>query len=75
MDFTVLMIRKHPTQNVDIAVITSSNVEEGQIWLIGVEGLEKIEPKFKKGDLVIGNDNADCYTITKKGWIGSSWNL
>lgn len=29
-----------------------------------------IEPKFKKGDLVIGNDDADCYAITKKGWIG-----
>lgn len=26
--------------------------------------------KFKVGDLVIGNDKANSYTFTKKGWIG-----
>lgn len=33
-------------------------------------GLEPAN-KFKVGDKVIGNEKANCYTITKEGWIGT----
>lgn len=26
--------------------------------------------KFKVGDIVIGNEKANCYSITRPGWIG-----
>lgn len=34
--------------------------------------LERLEekPKFKVGDLVIGNNNADAYGVTRKGSVG-----
>ena len=40
--------------------------------LFGTETAEKKEPpaKFKVGDVVIGNDKANAYCITKPGWIG-----
>ena len=40
--------------------------------LFGTETTEKKDPpaKFKVGDVVIGNDTANVYCITKPGWIG-----
>lgn len=40
--------------------------------LFGTETTEKKDPpaKFKVGDVVIGNDKAYAYGITKPGWIG-----
>ena len=38
---------------------------------LAVERLTTTEPKFKVGDKVIGNDLANEYVITKKGWIGT----
>ena len=40
--------------------------------LFGTETTEKKDPpaKFKVGDVVIGNDTASIYGVTKPGWIG-----
>lgn len=65
------VVASYPTYNIKSKKKMSSHDDFNDVVKSAISELFRKKPKFRIGDIVIGNESADYhYSITVKGWLG-----